>query len=417
MKRLPRKATREHTKIHNIRLVLKTIYDEGKISRADITRATRLTKTTVSDVVADLMAKGLVEEVGFGPSAGGKPPILLSVVGDSRHLIGIDLASDGFRGAAVNLRGEIRHRITLPLRGRDGDAALELVYALVGDLVAATNSTLLGIGIGTPGLMDTARGVVRQAVNLNWQNLPLRDLLQERFGLPVYVANDCQAAALAEYTFGKGRRTDTEDLVVIKIEHGVGAGVVLNGRLFYGDTSGAGEIGHLVLVYEGGERCRCGNVGCLETVTSERAIVRHAQELARRDPTVALLRFAPAPDKITIGTVCRAYQDGDEAVCRMIAEVGRYLGIAAASLVSVLSIRHVYIAGCVTCFGQGLLDVIKKEMLRHSLAVVADEVEVEMSSTGPDAVILGASAMVLTYELGLFPPFMGEVVEGVHLQS
>src|SRR5512137_518201 len=195
MGRLGQKATREQTRVHNSRLILKTIYDREQISRADIARETRLTRTTVSDVVSELMEQGLVEEIGYGPPAGGKPPILVSVIDDSRHLIGLDLASDEFCGAVVNLRGQIRHQERLPLDGGDGQAALELVYTLIDRLVAVADRPLLGIGIGTPGLMDPVEGVVRRAVNLDWQDLPLRRLLEERYRLPVYVANDCQIAA------------------------------------------------------------------------------------------------------------------------------------------------------------------------------------------------------------------------------
>jgi glucokinase-like ROK family protein len=323
------------------------------------------------------------------------------VTDDSRHLIGIDLASGEFRGAVVNLRGEIRHRVNLPLRDRDGDAALELVYELVDSLVAATDSPLLGIGIGTPGLMDAENGVVRRAVNLDWQNLPLRGLLQERYGLPVYVANDSQVAALAEYTFGEGNGAG--NLVVVKVEHGIGAGIVLGGRLFYGDTFGAGEIGHVTVV-EDGERCRCGNFGCLETVASARAILRRAQIIAQSDPHSSLHRFTANLEEITINAVCQALEAGDEAVRQMVQTVGRYMGIAVANLIGVLSVRRMLIAGSLVCFGDVLLDVIKQEMVERSLAVVASETEIGISSMGPDIVILGASALVLAYELGLLAP-------------
>lgn len=368
---------------------------------------TQLTRPTVSDVVADLIEAGLVEEVGYSPSTGGKPPILLSVANDARHLIGIDLASREFRGAVVNLRGEIRHRISLPLHNQDGDTALALVYNLIDDLVAATDSPLLGIGIGTPGLMDPIHGVVRRAVNLDWRNLPLRSPLQERYNMPVYVANDSQVAALAEYTFGEVK--DAGNLVVVKIENGIGAGIVLNGRLFYGDTFGAGEIGHITVV-ESGQRCRCGSLGCLETVSSGRAIVQGAQTIARSNPNSYLHQLVATPEEITIDTVCQAFKAGDEAVQQMVREAGRYLGTAIASLVSVLSVRRVLITGSVTCLGQSWIDVIKEEMSGRCLQILASETEIGMSSIGDDVVILGASALVLTYELGLFAPLAGETL-------
>jgi len=387
-------------------LVLKTIYDRGEISRADVARATRLTRPTVSDVVAELMEKGLVEEVGHGPSAGGKPPILLSVADDSRHVIGIDLAAGEFRGGVVNLRGDVKHQVNVPLRGRDGDAALALVYELVDELIAATDSHLLGIGIGTPGLMDAMNGVVRWAVNLNWQNLPLRSLLQERYGLPVYVANDSQVAALAEYTFGENR--GGRNLIVIKIGHGIGAGIVLDGRLFYGDTFGAGEIGHVTVV-ENGRQCRCGNSGCLETVASVGAIIQRAQTIAQNNPHSLLHRFAASPEEITVDAVCQAFEAGDEAVRQVILEAGRYLGIAVANLIGVLSTRRIMIAGNISCFGEAWLETIQQEMVRRALEVVASKTEVGVSSIGPNIVFLGASALVLTYELGLFAPLVRRI--------
>lgn len=392
------KATREQTKRHNSRLVLKTIYDNEPISRADIARVTRLTRTTVSGLVGDLMQQGLVEEIGWGPSEGGKPPVLLRVVDDSRHVIGMDLASDEFRGAVVNLRGEIRHRSSLPLRSRDGQTALSLLYELVDNLLAATERPLLGIGIGTPGLIDPIQGTVRQAVNLDWQDLPLGALLRERYGLPVYVANDCQVAALAEYNFGAG--WDTGSLVVIKIEHGVGAGIVLDGRLFHGDSFGAGEIGHIGVV-ENGELCRCGHRGCLETVASVRRILQQARAIAQNDSGSLLHRYRANPEAISIDVIRQAVEEGDKAARRLVWRAGRFLGMVAASLVAVLSVRHILIAGSITALGVPLLNAIREEMVGRSLSAVATQTEVAMSAMGPDIVNLGASALVLTHELGL----------------
>lgn len=406
VKRSLQKATRKQTRFYNSRLVLKTIYDHGQISRAEIARLTGLTRTTVSEVVAGLMHEGLIEEVGYGLSACGKPPILLSMRDDARHLIGVDLASGEFRGAVVNLRGEICHRVNLPLQDQDGDKALALVYQLIDELIAAAESPLLGIGIGTPGLMDPVNGVVRRAVNLDWQDLPLRTLLRKRYGLPAYVANDCQVAAMAEYTFGSDKGVD--NLVVVKVGHGIGAGIVLNGRLFHGDTFGAGEIGHIAVV-ENGSRCRCGNRGCLETVAGEKAIIQRAQAIAQANPQSLLHRLANDPNEITIPIICQAADAGDEAVQQMILDVGRYLGGAIANLVSVLSVRHILIAGGVTCFGQAWLNVVKTEMVKRSLAMVAGETEVKMSSMGQDIVILGASALVLAHELGLFAPLVSSI--------
>lgn len=394
------KATRQQTRAHNTRLVLRTIYEHGPISRADIARATHLTRTTVSDVVAELMGQGLVEEVGVRPSSGGKPPILLNLVDNARYLIGLDLASDAFRGALVNLRGQIQHRISLPLLSRDGDRALELVREAIDQLVAQADRPLLGIGIGTPGLVDAVRGIVYQAVNLDWRDLPLRALLEQQYHLPVYVANDCHAAALAEYYFG-GRRP-VESLAVVKVERGLGVGIVLSGRLLSGDSFGAGEIGHLRVV-EGGEPCQCGHSGCLETVVSTRALLRQAMAIAQGRPDSLLHRWASAPEPISLDVVLEAFQAGDEATRQMVFQMGRYLGFGVATLVSVLGIRHVVLAGSITRFGEPLLEAVRQEVRARALERIAREVRIDLSPIDSgDMVILGASALVLARRLGLF---------------
>ncbi|HEY0070299.1 MAG TPA: ROK family transcriptional regulator [Chloroflexia bacterium] len=392
------KATQQQTKTYNSRLVLKTIYDQGRISRADVARLTNLTRTTVSDIVADLQEKGLVEEVGMGQSIGGRSPILLSVIHDARHIISVDLANDELKGAVVNLRNEVISAITLPVGDRAGDEALALVYELLDGLVYATDRPILGIGIGTPGLVDTTNGVVVRAVNLEWRDLPLGSLLRERYGLPVYVANDSQLAALAQYMFG-GQQHGS-NLVVLKISHGVGAGIVLNGELFQGDGYGAGEIGHISVV-EGGLQCRCGNFGCLETVVSTPAIKARAKVLAAQYPE-SLLNGLPYPAReLDINAINWAFQEGDVAARQLVFETGRYLGMAVANLVGTLNIRRVVVMGEIARFGAPLLEVTRQEMLRRALPGLAQDTRIDFIALDSYAVIMGASALLLTHELGL----------------
>src|SRR4030066_265414 len=272
------KATRQYTKEHNRNLVLKTIFEHTSISRAEISRVTSLTRTTVSDIVADFLDEGLVSEIGIGSSIGGKSPILLSLVEDSRYLIGLDLAHNQFRGAIVNLRGKIRELFTYPVKSNNGDEALAMVYEIVDRLIKSSYMPIVGIGIGTPGLVNITDGVGINPVNLNWKDLPLARLLEERYHLPVYILNDSQAAAMGEYTYGKGQSSDS-NLIVINARHGIGAGIIINSRLFQGDGGCAGEIGHVVVVPDGGQPCRCGNHGCLETVASTQALIKRGQSL------------------------------------------------------------------------------------------------------------------------------------------
>src|SRR5258708_25416131 len=198
------KATHQETKKHNRDLVLKIIFEQKTTSRAEIARTTELTRTTVSEVVANLLEEGLVREVGMGSSIGGKSPILLSLVNDSRFMISLNLAYDQFCGAIVNLRGEIKEMESLPVSGRDGDQALAIAYEILDRLIKLPWPPLIGIGVGTPGLINTREGMIVNAVNLDWQNLPLAQLLGDRYPLPVQVLNDSQEAAIGEFVYGGG---------------------------------------------------------------------------------------------------------------------------------------------------------------------------------------------------------------------
>lgn len=390
-----KKATQRQTKFHNDRLVLKTIYQAGQVSRADIARSTGLARTTVSDAVATWIDEGLVAEVGLGPSAGGKPPILLTVVDSSRYLVGIDLASNVFQGGIVDLYGRIVHRRSLEMGERDGDAALALVYTLIDDLLSIAPGPVLGIGIGAPGLMDAQGGIVRHAVNLGWSDLALKDTLERQYRLPVHIANDVQAAALAECIFGCGK--EVSNLVVIRVGRGLGAGIVLNRKPYYGDGSGAGEIGHMKVV-DDGERCRCGHYGCLETVASRRAIIRQARAVAL-DPRSSLHRFVDRPKEIDLEAVIEAFQAGDERVRALVFDMAVYLGRAISGLVCALNVQRIVLSGSVTHFGPELLAAIRREVMQGTLAWLADETQIEFTTLDPDIVVLGAAALLLTHEL------------------
>lgn len=394
-----KKRTRQQTKDHHMRLVLKTIYEQQDLSRADVARATGLTRPTVSKIVSELIDANFVVETGQGVSAGGKPPTLLDVAVDAHQLLCADLGSQVFRGAVVNLRGDIIEQVEFATGNRRQEEALQLTYTLIDALTEAATMPLLGLGVGTPGLIDPRRGIIKQAVNLGWFDLPLRELLEERYQVPIYVANDSHMAALAEYTFGAAR--DSNNLVVIKVSHGIGAGIVLNGQPYYGDGYGAGEIGHVV-VAENGETCRCGNRGCLETVSSTRAILQHAQQMAPpQSPSTAESTDPPPIPAVTWEAIVAALQAGDTAVGELVTTSGKYLGVAVANLIGSLNIHHIVIAGRVTQFGDTLLAAIQAESKRRALPSMAAATQVTLSTLGSDIVILGSSAMILHHELGI----------------
>jgi predicted NBD/HSP70 family sugar kinase len=396
----PAKATHQQTRAHNAALVLRALYDHGPISRADVARLTQLTRTTVGDVVGELLAEGLAREIGRGPSTGGKAPILLEVVDASRSVIGLDLGEFVFRAALVDLRGRVQQTVERGVTGLDGDEALAVVHAMIDELVAARPggaSALLGIGVGTPGIVDAETGTIRYAVNLDWQDLPLGQLLAERHGVPVRVANDSRAAALAIELFG-GRRS--QNLIAITVGRGIGAGVVIGGELFHGDGFGAGEIGHTV-VEDDGSPCTCGRFGCLETVANARAIVAGALEAGRREPDSHLAKRLSEHGELTLDDVRQALEAGDEPARSVVIAAGRYLGRVIAAIIGILDVERIVLHGSVTQLGEPWLEAVRDEARRRSLDLLSRDVSIELAPPIGDLVVMGASALLLTDELGL----------------
>jgi len=381
---LPTKATHQQTRVHNERLVVRTLYDFGPISRAEVARLTGLTRTTVSDVVAVLLDDGVVREVGRGPSSGGKAPILVEVDHEARLVVGLDLGEEHFAGSLVNLRGEIRRTVALPVDGRDGDAAVQLVFDLLDRLLEGSTAPLLGIGIGTPGLVDSRTGTIRRAVNLDWRDLALGTIVAERYGVPVNVANDSQAAALAEYTFAGENRVP--NLIAIRVGPGVGAGLILRGALFQGDGSGAGEIGHTV-VDDHGALCRCGRTGCLETVAGMRAIEARAAAATGRETDLEAIRMAA--------------DAGEAWATEIVEDAGAALGKAIAALVGALDVQRIVLLGPVTALGDRWLDAVRREAASRALALLADDVDIQVGRQTTNVVIRGASSLLVARELGL----------------
>lgn len=375
-----KKATHQQTKQHNRDLILRTIFAHDSISRAETARVTHLTRTTVSDVVSGLLAEGLVEEVGRGESIGGKSPILLSIVADSRYLIGLNLAQDKFIGAVVNLRGEIKEIVEAPVHDDNGKNALQLVYQILDQLTRKKLKPIVGIGVGTPGLVNTREGVVVNAVNLEWQNLPLSRLLEKKYKLPVLILNDSQAAAIGEYVYGGGHKPE-ENLIVVNVIHGIGAGILINGRLFQGDGGGAGEIGHVV-VQENGELCRCGKRGCLETIASARAVVLQMK-------------------MDSLEEVILSFQNGDSKANTVVVNAGHYLGASLANLIGTLNIQKIVLTGDMTRFGEEWLSAVNTSMQTGAFFRMAEGTKLKIGKLDYRACILGASAFLLLDDYSL----------------
>jgi predicted NBD/HSP70 family sugar kinase len=357
----------EHARAHNRSLVLQTLYRDGSASRADLARATGLTRVTISDLVAELMAERLVVELGTRDEArAGKPATLIDIHRAGFQIVGIDLGQhDLLRGAVLDLDGTVLTRREVPLEGAIGAPLAAEVLTLVHELVTAATSPLLGIGIGTPGVVDLA-GTVLSAPNLGWADLPLQAELSAATGLPVLVANDANAAALAEHSFGAG----ASDMLLVKVDHGVGAGLIIHGTALAGSRFAAGELGHVVVGTDGGPACVCGKEGCLEAWLA----------VPRLEAAIAA---SPA--------------DRDAILAR----AGERLGIALAPVVGALDLTEVVLSGPVDLLAGALAEAALATLRRRTMAEFHGRLALRMSALDRDIVMRGAAAMVLSGQLGV----------------
>lgn len=355
---------------HNRSLVLQTLYRDGGQSRADIARATGLTRVTVSDLVGELIDEGLILELGTREDPRpGKPATLLQINGDAFHIIGVDLSdSHHFRGAVLDIHGSILHRERVSLDAATGQDATERVAGLIRALQPHATAPILGIGIGSPGVVDLT-GTVLSAPNLGWEGEHLQQLLADEFDLPVIVANDANAAALAEHSFGNAAR----DLMVITIGHGVGAGLILGGTPHFGSSFAAGEIGHVVVGTTGGLDCACGKQGCLETWLAT----------PRLETALGEARATGTPD--------------DEILAR----AGHHLGLALAPVVGALNLAEIVVSGPAPLLDGPLLAAAVDTLRTRTSPAFHGQLQVRMTTLGDDIVTRGAAAMVLAGQLGV----------------
>ncbi|MCB0160015.1 MAG: ROK family transcriptional regulator [Caldilineaceae bacterium] len=395
------KATHQQTRSHNKQLVLRTIFEEGQISRADIARRTGLTPVTVSQLAAELIDDDLVTQIDADvatPGRRGRNPVMLSMAADGRNLVALRIAVNEYRGAVLDLSGNMLYSRALDVGDERGDAAVLRIQELLDDVCQHATSPLLGIGVAAPGIVDTQRGVIHRSIFFDWNDLPLGARLQERYRQPVHVANASQVAALAEYLFGGGHASP--NLAVVRVGQDVGVGLVLNGQLFFGDHYGAGELGHLVMEPDG-ELCRCGNRGCLETLVSRPALLRQAATLAAQQPDSAFARTLAAHPGHDLDAVLAAYQAGDPLAVQLADAAATNIGRALAGIVTLLNVRTILFVGSVTQFGEPWLETIRATLQHSAIPQLAEDTELGIAEHGPDAVILGAAALLLTRELGL----------------
>lgn len=366
------------------------------ISRAELAETLDLSRSTVSVMVNDLLARGLVLEQGVGTSRGGRRPIVLQINGEAGRVVGVDIGASHVSVVVANLHGEILAEADEPLRIETGpEESLRRVYAMVTAVLAAAGSDLgqvTAISVGVPGPVVAQQGMVSAPpIMPGWDAFPIRQRMADYWHKPVTLDNDADLGALGEWTFGVGR--GEANLAYIKISTGIGCGLLLNGHIYKGVLGTAGEIGH-VTVSESGPPCTCGNYGCLEAMAGGRAIAQRAL-LAIKAGQRTQLALDPNGE-LSARHVALAAQQGDPVCQQLMGDAGRQIGSALASLINLLNPGLVIIGGGVAGAGPCFLGPLEQAIDERTLRSSRTAVKVVVSGLGQRAVAMGAVALALT---------------------
>ncbi|MDX6329696.1 MAG: hypothetical protein QOI83_2079 [Streptomycetaceae bacterium] len=366
----------------NLERVVRAVRLAGSLTQAEIARGTGLSAATVSNIVRELKDSGTVQVTPT--SSGGRRARSVALSGNAGIVVGVDFGHSHLRVAVGNLAHQVLAEQSEPI---DVDASasqgFDRAEQLVGRLIQSTGSgpdKVIGVGLGVPGPIDVETGALGSTAILpGWSGINPRQELAERLRMPVQVDNDANLGALGELVWGSGR--GVRDLAYIKVASGVGAGLVIDGRIYRGPGGTAGEMGHITLD-EAGPVCRCGNRGCLETFTAARYVLE-------------LLRSSHGPD-LTMPRMVQLAREGDPGCRRVIADVGRHVGMGVASLCNILNPSRVVLGGDLAEAGELVLSPIRESVARYAIPSAARRLSVVPGALGARAEVLGALALALS---------------------
>ena len=396
-------------KSHNRQAILLQLL-RAPLSRVELANRLHLSSTTVTNLINELLHEGWVipdegeGESNFHQSGRGRPRTRITLDAQVGYVLAVHMGIGAYWIAQVDLVGTLIDTVGATF---DTNEAADIVITKIAhdiQSLIATNSLslsrILGIGFGASGLVDVTQGVNVYAPSLGWQDVPVADLLQTQTGLPVVVENNVRAMALGEAYFGQGR--DVESLAFIFGRIGIGAGLVMNGRIQRGMRGGAGEIGHTMMMPTGGKLCRCGQVGCLETLVTQPALF---EALSSLEMVTEML--AEEENPVTqFEHILQLARDGETAVMQVIHQVAHYLGIALTNLVNTLNPQRIVMGGMYAQGADIFLPLLRQQVAQSAFGHLGEDVQIEAATFGLDAGLVGAASVALVtlfYEANVLP--------------
>ncbi|EIV99895.1 ROK family transcriptional regulator [Thermoanaerobacter siderophilus] len=393
-------GNKELIKDINRSLVINEIRMNGPISRTDISKNLNLGLSTVTNIVEELENQNLVHEVGEADSTGGRKPILLEFNYNYGYIIGIKIEENNLIFALTNLKSEIIEKRVVPFKkGTNSNTVLNMVVENIEKLITKIpyNKNLMGIGVAVSGLVDQQKGKLIYSGMLNWSNVEIGNILENKFNVPAYIDNDVNAYTLAELWYGHGR--ELNNFIVVTYGSGIGSGIVINKKLYTGDFGGAGEIGHMVLVAEG-RICECGQRGCLEAYASEDFIVDYIRDNIKMYSESKI----DLTEDLSIEKVYEYAKEGDMLAIDVLRLSAKYLGYGLLSVINLLNPSTIILAGEGMIAKDIILPVINDIVKNNFFKMHEKKVQIKVSELGDEGWVIGASTLAISklFEIPLY---------------
>ncbi len=380
--------------------VLNLIRNQGPVSKVQIAEVTKLTFPAVVNIITELSQRGIITESGYGHSVGGRKPVLLKFNPNFKYVIAVELELHHVKAMIVNLDAEPVAKGDIKIDPDSGSSTiLNQVYKVIDEIIEVSGLSMdqiYGIGICSPGPVDHNQGVVLNAPMLkDWNNIPLRDMVAQRYGILTLLEKDANAAAIGELWFGAAK--GKENVVNLIVNYGIGGGIIIDRRIYRGFYKGAGEIGHLTINMDG-PQCSCGNQGCLEAYSSGVAIVRKIkEELQRGVETPYKEKYEQLGDELTLKCVTDAALDGDYLAINVIKDSARILAVGIANTIHYFSPESIILGGKLFAYYPKTLEIVKQHVKERVLDYFYDKISIIPSELGDNADIIGAASMVIEH--------------------
>lgn len=367
----------------NQQVILKLIYTRKAISRAEIAEITGLSPATVSNIVKELLKMELIKETSRGESRGGRKPVLLEIKPDGAYFIGLEWGITEVRAVLMNLNKKVVFSAERDVDSLEVDSFVDISSKLIAEFSSESidKSKIYGLGVGVHGMVDPEKGYSLFAPHFKWRDIPLQDILEEEFDLPVLIDNDVRVMALAEKWNGR------DNFLFINTGPGIGAAIVINGKLHYGRDYSAGEFGHMTVVKDG-PLCSCGNTGCMEALISTDSLVhRYNSELAGRiSHQVIREKWLELLNEV---------RTGNTKAISLIEETIEYLGLGLANVINLLNPEEIILGGEFIEGADIILPLLRKKVRDKTLLVSGRELKLEATSLAEWVGAIGGATMVL----------------------